>query len=91
MLVKDVRRIEKAIGSAVKVKQSSEEACHQKLGKSVVTSMPLSAGTRLRREHLAVKVGHPIGWPPQHIDQLYGQILSKDMAADKSITTDCLQ
>lgn len=83
-----VRTIEKALGSPIKSKQPSEEPCHQKLGKSVVSTASLSAGMQLCREHLTVKVGQPVGWPPQHLDQLVGKTLTRDLGKDETITSD---
>ncbi len=91
MLVEGVRRIERAFGSPIKERQVSEEPCHQKLGKSVVAERSLISGTQLTRSHLAVKVSQPLGWSPQHLEQLYGRILSKSLNEDESVTVDCLE
>ena len=45
-LVIGIRQIEMAMGTNVKAIQPSEEPCHQKLGKSVVSLKKLNAGTR---------------------------------------------
>lgn len=82
--------IEKALGSAIKLKQPSEEPCHQKLGKSVICTQNLAAGTQLEKQHLTVKVGQPVGWPPQHLDQLVGRTLSRSVEQDETITQDCV-
>jgi len=90
-LVEGIRHIERALGDGVKAKQPSEEACHQKLGKSVVTRQKLTAGTRLTYDHLTVKVGQPVGWPPQHIHQLIDRAVSRDVDVDVTITEDVFE
>lgn len=85
-----IRTIEKALGSAIKSKQPSEEPCHQKLGKSIVGKQKLEAGIKLCKEHLTVKVGQPVGWPPQDLDLLIGKTLSRDVDEDETITLDCI-
>lgn len=89
-LVDGIRTIEKALGLAIKSKQPSEEECHQKLGKSVVSKQKLKAGIKLSKDHLTVKVGQPVGWPPHLLDQLVGKTLSKDVDEDETITQDCI-
>ena len=89
-LVEGIRTIEKALGSAIKSKQLSEEPCHQKLGKSVVCTEKLEAGVQLCHSHLTVKVGQPVGWPPQDLDQLIGKILCRNVDQDETITSDCI-
>ncbi|KZS07520.1 Sialic acid synthase [Daphnia magna] len=90
LLVEGIRTIEKALGSAIKSKQPSEEPCHQKLGKSIVGKQKLEAGIKLCKEHLTVKVGQPVGWPPQDLDLLIGKTLSRDVDEDETITLDCI-
>lgn len=80
-----VKTIEKALGSASKSMQLSEEECHQKLGKSIVTTQKLAVGIQLTKNHLTVKVGQPLGWPPQHLDQLIGKTLVRNVDADETI------
>lgn len=90
MLVEGIRTIEKALGSTIKSKQPSEEPCHQKLGKSIVSKQKLKAGVQLCRAYLTVKVGQPVGWPPHNLDQLVGKTLLKDVDEDDTITADCI-
>lgn len=90
MLVDGIRRIEKAMGSAVKTRQPSEEPCRQKLGKSVVAKRRMAAGTLLDKSDLTVKVGQPLGWPPQELDQLVGKRLTRQVDQDETITDDCI-
>ena len=89
-LVKGIRRIEKALGSSAKTRQPSEEPCHQKLGKSVVFTRRIQAGSQIAREDLTVKVGQPVGWPPQDLDLLIGLVLLKTVDADDTVTQDCI-
>jgi sialic acid synthase len=89
-LVEGIRTIEQALGCAIKSKQPSEEPCHQKLGKSVICTQKLEAGVQLCSDHLTVKVGQPVGWSPQHLDQLIGKTLSRNMDQDETITSDCI-
>lgn len=86
-----IRRIEKALGSSLKMKQHSEEPCHQKLGKSVVFARGIEAGSQINRHDLTVKVGQPVGWPPQKLDQLIGLVLLKNVDTDDTVTEDCVQ
>lgn len=85
-----MRTIEKALGSTSKCKQPCEEECHQKLGKSVVSTQKLVAGTKLVKQHLTVKVGYPVGWAPQNLMDLVGKTLSRDVDQDETITQECI-
>ena len=87
-LVQGIRQIERAMGVAVKAKQISERACHEKLGKSVVSRHKLTAGTVLTNDHLDVKVSQPLGWPPQHLHKLISRTICKDVQKDIPITED---
>lgn len=89
-MIESIREIERALGTGTKVKQPSEDACHQKLGKSVVTRQKLTCGTQLTYDHLTVKVGQPVGWPPQRLSHLIGRVLCKDVDADETITDDVI-
>ena len=85
-----IRLIEKALGSTIKLKQKSEEPCHQKLGKSVVFTQNLAAGTQIMKDHLTVKVGQPVGRPPQNLDKLVGKTLTRNVEQDETLTSNCV-
>ena len=55
-MTKAIRTMELALGSPVKTFLQCENACFQKLGKSVVASENLQSGTILDLKHLKIKV-----------------------------------
>ena len=54
-LIRDIRVIEKALGSDAKRRLPEEQACFVKLAKSIVSTQRISEGTVLTRDMLTTK------------------------------------
>jgi sialic acid synthase SpsE/sugar phosphate isomerase/epimerase len=81
-LVEGIREIEEALGDG-KIRRISqgEMINRENLAKSLVASVPLSAGTVLKPEHINVRSPGQ-GLSPQLYDQLVGRTLNRDMKAE---------
>ncbi|XP_022660290.1 sialic acid synthase-like [Varroa jacobsoni] len=90
-MVKQIRQLELALGSAHKTFLDCERPCFAKLGKSLVASRDICQGEVFTIEHLRVKVVEPHGWCPLKEHQLLGRIASKFISKDGPITEDCVQ
>jgi sialic acid synthase len=84
-LIKQIRIVERALGTPFKEMRASEMPCQRKLGKSVVATRDIPVGTTLSLEMLAVKVAEPPGMPPQKIFDLIGRITKKDIGDDETV------
>ncbi|KAG7253416.1 hypothetical protein CRUP_006829 [Coryphaenoides rupestris] len=87
-LVRSIRLVEASLGSGVKERLPCEQACHDKLGKSVVARVAVARGALLTLDMLVVKVAEPRGVPPEDIFQLVGKAVLEDLAEDQSVTPD---
>uniref|UniRef100_UPI00398E86DB N-acetylneuraminic acid synthase a n=1 Tax=Pristiophorus japonicus TaxID=55135 RepID=UPI00398E86DB len=85
-LVRSIRIVEQAFGSAVKHMLPSELACHNKLGKSIVAKVTIPAGTVLTLDMMTVKVAEPKGVEPDNIFKLVGKKVKAKIDADETIT-----
>lgn len=78
-MVQGIREIEAALGDADHRKLSQGEMINREnLGKSLVASMSLPAGTVLEAHHIIVRSPGQ-GLSPQKYDQLLGKVLERDM------------
>lgn len=84
-LVRDIRAVEKAMGSATKSVQKNEVEIRSKLAKSVVAATDIPKGTTITREILAAK-GPNTGLPPKYIYILQGKKAAVNIPADTAIT-----
>jgi sialic acid synthase len=89
-LVRNIREIELAMGSAVKQLVASEAPVRARLAKSVVAAQPISAGCVLRAEMLTVK-GPGDGIPANHLARLIGRVAAVDVLADTLLPTNALE
>ena len=89
-MVRDIRHVEKALGSGEKIIQDSEKAVFVKLGKSIVTVCPIPAGSTITREMLTTK-GPGTGISPIRMDEVVGKKNSVELAADVVITEEDIQ
>jgi sialic acid synthase len=89
-LCDSIRTVEKAMGSNVKTIQPSEKACHDKLGKSLVTTRDLKTGHVLTKEDMTVKVADPMGVNPTEMFDLVGKTLKMDIYYDNTLNKDHL-
>jgi sialic acid synthase SpsE len=88
-LVRDVRAIERAMGTPGLVIVERERAVRQKLGKSLVAGRDLAAGTVLGEGDLVAKSPGD-GVSPVHYRELLGRTLCKSLDADAPLSMDAL-
>ncbi len=84
-LVRDIRNVELAMGGREKHLSTMEMLNRQVLRKSLVAACPLSKGTIVTRDMVAVK-GPGKGLSPQRLDELIGTVLERDVAGDEYFT-----
>ncbi|KAI1303091.1 Sialic acid synthase [Halotydeus destructor] len=90
-MVAMIRQIETSMGSNVKERQPSEEACYEKLGKSIVATKNISQGTKLSMEHIAIKVSHPRGLDAHLVPTIIGKKVRKNIEFDYAIMLEDLE
>lgn len=71
-MVRDIRNIEKALGSGEKTIQESEFKVFKKLGKSLVTSQDINVNTIITREMITTK-GPGTGISPMKLESVLGK------------------
>ncbi len=88
-LVRDLSRLEVAIGDGVKKVYNSEIPSITKMGKKLVVARDLPAGHTLRLEDIAVKSPGD-GLPPYELDKVIGRVISRAMTEDEAIAFELL-
>lgn len=88
-LVRDIRHIEEALGSGEKRIAASELPVRARLGKSVVSTQPIPAGTVLRAELLTAKSPGD-GIAANRLADLLGRVAPVDIAADSLLPLEAL-
>ncbi|HEY0581671.1 MAG TPA: N-acetylneuraminate synthase family protein [Chloroflexota bacterium] len=88
-LVRDIRHIEEALGSGEKRIAASELPVRARLGKSVVSTQPIPAGTVLRSELLTAKSPGD-GIAANRLADLLGRVVPVDIAADSLLPLEAL-
>ncbi len=84
-MVRDLERVQVAIGNGVKQTYESEVAPIIKMGKKLVAARDLPAGYTIQREDLAIKSpGDAL--PPYEIDKVIGRVTREAMKEDDDIT-----
>jgi sialic acid synthase SpsE/sugar phosphate isomerase/epimerase len=81
-LVRDIRHIEEAMGTGVRVMSRGEYMNRKVLGKSVVSTRAIRAGERITADMLAVK-SPAHGLSPQRMLTLIGRAARRDVAEGK--------
>jgi sialic acid synthase len=89
-MVRDIRHIEIALGSADKRIAAAEVPVRMRLAKSVVAARDIPAGAVVRAEMLTVK-GPGDGIPANHLAHLVGRVAAVDVAADTLLPKDALE
>ena len=91
-LVEGIRFIEKMKANPIDKDAAAAETdpMRQLFTKSVVTSMDLSAGTVLKKDHLTIKKPGT-GILAEQIDQVVGRRLQRDVKADQLLDKDDLE
>jgi sialic acid synthase SpsE len=90
MLVRNIRHIESALGTAEKRIRPAEVPVRERLAKSVVAARPIKAGQRIDTDDLTVK-GPGTGISPRHLARLIGVVAEKDVAVDTLLPTTALE
>ncbi|MBI4635723.1 MAG: N-acetylneuraminate synthase family protein [Candidatus Rokubacteria bacterium] len=79
-LVRDVRHIEAAMGTGVRVMSRGEYMNRKVLGKSVISTRPIAAGETITADMLTVK-SPAYGLSPQRMRDLVGKVAHRAVAA----------
>ena len=88
-MVRDLRRVRSALGDGVKRMLPAEKAAITKMGKKLVASRPLAAGTVLALEDIAIKSPGD-GLPPFELDAVVGRRLRAALRPDDNIAFELL-
>jgi sialic acid synthase SpsE len=88
-LVRDIRQIELAMGSADKFIAPAEIPVRARLGKSVVAAEHIMAGAILRPGMLTVK-SPGSGIPANQLEQLFGRVAAADVPRDTLLPPEAL-
>lgn len=88
-LVKNVRKLEEAMGDGVKRILDIELPQRMKMAKSIVSTRYIRAGEVIERSDLTVKCPGT-GLKPKHIDALVGKVAKKDIPEDTVIPIEAL-
>jgi sialic acid synthase len=87
-LVRDLRRIEPALGDGVKRPLPVEARALAKMGKKLVAARDLDLGHVLTRDDIAIKSPADGGLPPCELDRLVGRRLRRPVAFEDFLTFD---
>ncbi len=88
-MVRDLSRLEVAIGDGVKRVYPSEQTPITKMGKKLVVARDLPAGYTLRRQDIVIKSPGD-GLPPYEIDKVIGRVTRQAMQQDQDIAYELL-
>lgn len=89
LLVKNIRKLERAMGDGEKRILDIELPIRMKMTKSIVTTRYIRAGEVIRREDLTVKCPGT-GLKPKYIDALVGKIAKQDIPEDALVPVEAL-
>ena len=88
-LVRNIRKLEQALGDGEKRILDIEMPLRLKMAKSIVTTRYIRAGEVIRREDLTVKCPGT-GLKPKYIDALVGKVAKRDLPADTVVPPEAL-
>ena len=89
-LIRNIRNIEKALGSPEKKIMSGERAVRDRLAKSIVARRDIPAGTKITAEMLTVK-GPGTGLKPNAIPLLVGVVAESPIEGDTLVPSEALK
>jgi len=89
-LVRDLKRLPKALGDGIKSVYEIEKEPIKKMGKSVVAARSLKKGAKVSRKDLALKSPGG-GLPPYELEKLLGKTLMRDINEDDPIKFDIVE
>ena len=84
-MIRDLQRVRLALGDGRKKVYASEASPVLKMGKKLVAARDLPAGHTLTSADIAIKSPGD-GLQPYYLDQVVGQVLTRDVRADQSLT-----
>jgi sialic acid synthase len=85
-LVRDLRRIEPALGDGLKRALPVEEKPLQKMGKKLVAARELPEGHVITAQDIAIKSPADGGLPPYELDRIVGMRVSRALGVDENVT-----
>lgn len=89
-MIRDLKRVRLALGDGRKKVYASEAGPALKMGKKLVAARDLPAGHLLTSADIAMKSPGD-GLPPYCLDQVIGQVLTRDLRQDEPIMFEWLQ
>jgi N,N'-diacetyllegionaminate synthase len=89
-LVRQVREVEAALGSAEKKPTAAEVENRGRMRRSLVAAVDIPAGTRLTAAHVALKRPGD-GMPPRMFDDVVGASARADIPRDTQLSSDLLE
>jgi sialic acid synthase SpsE len=89
LLVRNIRNVEAALGSAEKRPAPAERPVRERLAKSVAAARPIRAGSVIRAEDLTVK-GPGTGISPRFLHRVVGRVAEKDVPEDTLVPLEAL-
>ena len=90
-LVRDLRRVQPALGDGVKRRLPVEEKPLEKMGKKLVAARDLELGHVLAADDIAIKAPADGGLPPFELDRLVGRRLRRPVAFEDFVTFDDME
>jgi sialic acid synthase len=87
-LVRDLRRVPRALGDGVKRRLPAEADALEKMGKKLVAARNLELGQVLTADDIAIKSPADGGLPPYELDRLVGRRLRRPVASEDFLTFD---
>jgi sialic acid synthase len=88
-MVRDLERVQLALGDGRKKVYASEASPMLKMGKKLVVTRDLPAGHVLAAADVTAKSPGD-GLPPYRLDEILGKALTRELHADDAVTTDLL-
>lgn len=84
-LVKNIRDVETAMGTGIKIRSKAEQEMFEKGRRSIIAAQDIKKGTKIEREWLIVKrPGY--GIKPKYLGLVVGRTAKRDIKADEWIT-----
>jgi sialic acid synthase SpsE len=85
LMAKEIRSVEKAMGSTVKAPCENEMAMRRVVRRRLVAARPLTAGQVLEKADIAVKCSEE-GYEAEMVESLIGRRARMDLAVDRPLT-----
>jgi N-acetylneuraminate synthase/N,N'-diacetyllegionaminate synthase len=85
-MVKNIRKIEKALGDGVKRPAKSEEKIKRIARKNIVAAKDIAKGSKLTPDMIAIKRSGRRGIEPKYLGKITGKCINKPLKRDSVIT-----